>query len=155
MDTTIYNFHTYFYIPSIQKLVFHIPHVQILGKNHCGDSRQTAFKRRESFQGVLCRRDYAESVVASFAYKIQSEYYGVNRSVSIEGITLEHFSALPQTEINSSTKPCPHHAVFHSLLSDDSKKDSTTTTENRKYLIEHVKNKQNNDFNIKYNMGKY
>ena len=39
----------------------------------------------------------------------------------IEGIALENFSALPQTEINSSTKPCPRHEVFHSFLSDDSK----------------------------------
>ena len=42
-----------------------------------------AFKRRELFQDVLCRRDYAERVVASFANKIQSEYYGGNISMSI------------------------------------------------------------------------
>ena len=34
METTIYNFHTSFLIPEIQKLVFHILHVQILGTNH-------------------------------------------------------------------------------------------------------------------------
>ena len=39
METTIYNFRTSFYIPEIQKLAFHIPNVQILGTNHCGDSR--------------------------------------------------------------------------------------------------------------------
>ena len=65
--------------------------------NHCGGSRQTAFKRRKSFQDVLCRHDYDDMVVASFAHQIQSEYYGGNRSVSIEGIVLENFSALPQT----------------------------------------------------------
>ena len=81
--------------------------------NHCGDYRQTEFKRHKSFQYLLCHRDYAERVVASFPHQRQSEYYGVNRYVSIEGIALEHFSALPQTEINSSTKPCPRHAVFH------------------------------------------
>ena len=69
MGTTIYNFHTSFYMTAIQKLEFHIPHVQILGTNHCGDSRQTAFKHRESFQDVLCCRDYAERVVASFPIK--------------------------------------------------------------------------------------
>ena len=69
---TIYNFHTSFYIPEIQKLASYIPHVQILGANHCGDSRRTAFKRRESFQDVLCRHDYAESVVTSFDQQIQS-----------------------------------------------------------------------------------
>ena len=103
--------------------------------NHCGDSCQTAFKLRESFQDVLCRRDYAERVVVSFPHQIQSEYWGGNRSVSIEGIALEHFSTLPHTEINSSTKECPCHAVFHSFLSDDIKQDSSTTTEHRKRLI--------------------
>ena len=39
MKTTISNFHTSFYIPEMQKLAFHIPHVQILGTEHCGDSR--------------------------------------------------------------------------------------------------------------------
>ena len=47
METTISNFHTSFYIPEIQNLVFRIPHVQILGTNHCGDYRRTAFKRRK------------------------------------------------------------------------------------------------------------
>ena len=55
--------------------------------------RRTAFKQRELSQYVLCRRDYAERVVASFAKNIQSEYYGENISVSIEGIALEHFIA--------------------------------------------------------------
>ena len=66
METTIYNFHKSFYIPAIQKLEFHIPHVQILVKNHCGDSFQTAFKRRELFQDMLYRRYYADRAVASF-----------------------------------------------------------------------------------------
>ena len=72
METTISNFHTSILIIEIQKLNFHIPHVQILGTNHCGDSCQTAFKRRESFQDVLCRRDYYERLVTSFSNQIQS-----------------------------------------------------------------------------------
>ena len=44
METTISNFHTSFFIPEIHKLAFHIPHVQILGTKHCGDSRRTSFK---------------------------------------------------------------------------------------------------------------
>ena len=73
METIISNFHTSFYILEIHKLAFCIPHVQILGTNHCGNSHQTAFKCRKSFQDVLCRRDYADSrVVASFPYQIQS-----------------------------------------------------------------------------------
>ena len=49
METTISNFHTSLYIPEIQKLAFHIPHVQIMGTNDCCESRQTAFKRLKSF----------------------------------------------------------------------------------------------------------
>ena len=75
--------------------------------------RRTAFKRRELFQDVLCCRDYFERVVAIFSNQIQSEYYGGNRSVSIEGITLQHFSAAPQADINSSTLSRPRHAIFH------------------------------------------
>ena len=70
METTISNFHTSFYILEIQKLAFHIPHVQILGTNHYGESRRTAFKLRVSFQYVLCCRGYAERVVASFSHQI-------------------------------------------------------------------------------------
>ena len=40
----------------------------------------------------LCCRDYTEKVATSFAHHIQSEYCGVNISVSIEGIVLKHFS---------------------------------------------------------------
>ena len=59
--------------------------------------------------------------------------------MSIEGIALEHFSALPQTETKSSTKSCPRHAVFHPFLSDYSKQDSATTTAHSKRLIEMLK----------------
>ena len=139
METTISDFRTSFYIAAIQKLAFHITHVQILGTNHCGDSRRNVFKRRESFQHLLCCCDYAERVVASFAHQIQSEYYVGNRYVSVEGVTLEHFSALPWIEINSSTKPFPRHAMFHYFLSDDRKQDAATTTSHSKSSIEILK----------------
>ena len=72
METKISNFHTNFFIPEIQKLEFHIPQVQILGTNHCGESRQTAFKRSKSFQYLLCQRHYDERVVAIFSHQIKS-----------------------------------------------------------------------------------
>ena len=103
MNTTISGFHTSFYIPAIQKSVFHLPHVRILGTNHCGETRRTDFKRRDLFQDILCRRDYDERLVESFSNQIQSEYYGVNISMSIAGIALGHFSAVPHKNINSTT----------------------------------------------------
>ena len=92
MHIKIYNFHTSFYITEIQKLAFKIPHVQILSTSYCDDYHQTAFKLRKSFQDMLCCRNYAERLVASFTHKIQSGYYSGNISLSIEGILLEHFS---------------------------------------------------------------
>ena len=71
METTIYDFHNSFYIPSIQKLSFQLPHVCILGTNHCGEIRRRVFKRHELFQNVICRHDYAERAGASFAHQIK------------------------------------------------------------------------------------
>ena len=72
METTISNFHTSLYIPAIKNLAFHLPHVRILDTNHCDEMRHTDFKRRELFQDLLCHRDYAEGIVASFSHQIQS-----------------------------------------------------------------------------------
>ena len=88
---------------------------------------------------MLCPRDYAERVVASFSHRIQSEYYSGNRSLSKEVNALENFNVLPQTGIKSSTKSCPRHAVSHSFLSDDSKQDAATTTAHIKHFIELLK----------------
>ena len=97
METSIADFHTSFYIPEIQHLVFHLPRVRILGTNHCGNTRHEAFKHHIAKQDVLCCRDYSERLIASFAHQIQSEYYGSNISVSVEGIKLEKFSAPTHT----------------------------------------------------------
>ena len=83
METTISDFRTSFYKPVIQKLDFHLPHVHILGTNHCGEMRLKSFKRRELFQDLICCRDYAKRVAASFSNQIQPEYYGGNISMSI------------------------------------------------------------------------
>ena len=113
METKIYGFHTSFYIPAMQRLDFHLTHVRILDTNHCGQLQHTAFKCRELFQDVLCNCDYAERVVASFAHQIQSGCCGGNISVPIEGIALGHFSALPKSDINSTTPSHQRYAVFH------------------------------------------
>ena len=53
----------------------------------------------------------------------------------IEGIALEHFSALPKTDINSTTPSRQSHALFYYFLYDDRKQDNATTTANSKRLI--------------------
>ena len=85
---------------------------------------------------MLCRLDYSERLVASFAHKIQSEYYGGNILVYIEGISLEHFSAMEQKKLSSSSHSCTCHATFHSFLYDHRKKYATTTAAHRRQIIE-------------------
>ena len=60
----------------------------------------------------------------------------------MEGIALEHFSAAPQADINSTAPSRPCHAVFHAFLSDNSKQYAATTTAHGKQLISLIKNKQ-------------
>ena len=62
--------------------------------------------------------------------------------MSIEGIKLEHFSELPQTDMNSTTPSRQHHAVFHSFLSDDTKQDAATNNAHIKHLISLNKEKK-------------
>ena len=49
---------------------------------------------------------------------------------------MEHFSALPHTEINSSIKPYLRHEVFHYFLSDYRTQDAAATTTHINFLIE-------------------
>ena len=62
--------------------------------------------------------------------------------MSIEVISLETFSSLQKTDINSTTPSRQRHAVFHSFLSVDSKQDYATTTTHNKRLICLLKDKK-------------
>ena len=61
--------------------------------------------------------------------------------MSIEGISLEHFSAGTKTDINSTTPSRQRHALLH-FLSDDSKQDAVTTTAHSKRFISFLKDKK-------------
>ena len=75
MEIYIDDFHTSLYIPEIQNLELHLPHVRILGTNNCGNTRREAFKHCSTKQYLLCHRDYSQRVVASFAHQIH--YYRI------------------------------------------------------------------------------
>ena len=70
METSISYFHASFYIPLVQKVEFHLPHICILGTHHCDNTRHEASKCCRAFQDVLCSRDYFNKVVSSFAQQI-------------------------------------------------------------------------------------
>ena len=55
---------------------------------------------------------------------------------------MEHFSAAPQADINSTTPSHPYNLVFNSFLSNYSKHDAANTTAHSKRLISLLKNKK-------------
>ena len=91
---------------------------------------------------MLCYCEYAEKVVAGFSHQINSEYYGFNPFVSIEGIVLIHFSATPLTETEETIQARTRHAVFCYFFSDESKQDSATTIAHSKRTIELLKQRK-------------
>ena len=116
METYIDYFQTSFYIPAIQKLEFHLLHVQILGTHRCKNTGSETFTHHRLFQYLLCCCDYAERVVASFAHHTQYKLYGGNLYVSIEGIALEQFSAITHLEMELIPKSHTRHAMFNSFF---------------------------------------
>ena len=100
IETSILKFHNKYYITSIKKLAFHLPHVRIIGTHNCGKECHEEFKLRSKQHDVLCRSDYEDHIVSIFAHQIKSESCGGNRSVSIEGIELENFSASNQASLS-------------------------------------------------------
>ena len=81
-------------------------------------------------------------MVAVFENQIQSEYYGGNIFVYIEGITLEHFRCLQYISTFLEPVNSCHRVLFQSLFSHDRKQDSATTSAHCKLIIEMLKNEQ-------------
>ena len=73
----------------------------------------------------------------------------------MEGTKSEHFSAVPKTDINSTTPSRQRHGAFHSFLSGDRKQDSSTTTANRKRFISLTKDKKVLTKSLIYNIRKH
>ena len=75
-------------------------------------------------------------MIDSFENQILSEYYGDNRSLSIEGVKLEQYKQVQQTQIGCEEGKPTRHDVFKSCLSDDSNQLSVTITSHIKHPIE-------------------
>ena len=59
MDTSIVEFNQQFCIPAIHKFALHLAHVNIIGTNNCGNSRQESFQEHAAFRDVLCCQFYS------------------------------------------------------------------------------------------------
>jgi hypothetical protein len=116
-----------FYLPVLEKFAYHLPYVKILSKNGCGASRKQAFLNLPL--SVYSHRDYAERLSAVFNDQAQSDHFGNDRSLSIEGCSIE---------MHSPEEGCGTTMEFHSHFSDDSKQDAASTHANMETLIKHL-----------------
>jgi hypothetical protein len=130
------------YLPALEKYAYHVPHVQILGKNYCGELRQERFRRNPGW--VKTKRDYAERLSAKFNMEIQSDHFGNGRSLSIEGSSVEFFS-WEDVERYVASFENPQEVLegleagigmeFHSHFSDKSRQDAATTSAHMTVLM--------------------
>ena len=138
-ETYIADLSTRFYITEIKNLEFHLPHVRILGTNHCGNTWREELKCCSAKKDVLCNSYYSERVVDSFAHQINSEYYGINIYMCL--LKALHWSTLVHQHIKKQQEQQKHaHTMLFSFIFFDNRKhDSATTNLHRKYIIELLK----------------
>jgi hypothetical protein len=128
-----------FYLPGLEKLAYHLPHVIILSKNHCGAMRRLIFVR-----SIKTHRNYAERLLAIFDLEIQSSHFGNGRSLSMEGSSVETYLK-EEIDLYESgqilTSAVTRKLEFHSHFSDCSRQDSSTTHEHMSALFRHLMEK--------------
>jgi hypothetical protein len=112
-----------FYIPVLEKFAHHLPYAKILSKNGCSASRKEAFKQLPF--SVYSHHDYAEPLLAIFNNQAQSNHFGNDCILSIEGCSVKLHS--PEEGVETTME-------FHSHFSDGLKQDaaSTHTNNNRR-----------------------
>ena len=88
MECSINEFHDKVYLPILRKYKYHLALVIILSRNYCKKIRNEAFINHDNW--FLSERDYAERLIKELDGEIQSEHFGDNASLSIEGCTLQY-----------------------------------------------------------------
>ena len=118
-------FHKNTYIPMLKQYRYHIALVSILSKNHCKKFRYESFKRNLNW--FFSERDYAERLTKQLDGEIQSDHFGDNPTLSIEGCTIQYHK---NVELHNESDD-PNMLLFdlHSHFSDYSKQDASTTFE--------------------------
>jgi hypothetical protein len=120
-----------YYLPSIMQYKFHLPHVIILSKLHCGAMRQVQFETVPySFKTI---RDYAERVKPELNFEAQLDKFGNPRDLSLEGSSVSSYSGASLQQFHEKTitkEELTRKKVFMSHLSDKSEQDAGTTYNN-------------------------
>ena len=77
-----------YYLPALEKFLYHIFYVQILSKNICGKMRSETYLYIPG--DILSVRDYAELLSTNFNLEVQSDHFGNGKSLSTEGNNLQY-----------------------------------------------------------------
>ena len=125
VETSIHKFHNDVYIPMLKRYRYHIALVNILSKHHCKKMRFETFCKRNNW--MFSERDYAERLVKQLDGEIQSDHFGDNATLSIEGCTLQYHK--PISPDDGEEKDSIIAFDFHSHFADFSKQDAATTFE--------------------------
>jgi hypothetical protein len=138
LERTIGTFFSDHYLPTLERYAYHLPHVSILSKNHSAKMRQEMFQRLP--WSVLTRRDYADRLTAKFNLEAQSDHFGNDRDLSIEGSAVEFHtvSSLEEYQQSLDFSKLEQRKEMHSHFSDNSKQDAPTTYEHMEVLVNHL-----------------
>ena len=122
MNLPIDKFITDYYLPMLEKLCYHLPHVIILSKHHCGEMRRTAILCNN--HDLFTRRDYADRLVAAFELEIQSGHFGDNVTLSMEGCSVEFHKGDGEIKMH-----------FHFHFADKSPQNANSTNAHMEVMI--------------------
>ena len=127
-ETSIKVFHEKYYSSAMAKLSHHLPHVKILGTNETGDTRRKALHSRGHLGDIGVKKDFVEKFLEAGGVQIQSEHWGENRMLSMEGVTVEGYKCKDEVRDTSTTN------VFHSYLSENGKQDAADSASHMMHL---------------------
>lgn len=118
------------YEKQMKKMLYHKAHVKLLGKMHMLRHRQ---KEAALLDAVEFQRDHAEKYTpAAPNGQIQSEYYGQDVSISMEGAATK-FKPLPTN--NEGVDSTQRRLEFYSHISNDKRQNGNTVYENIRYTL--------------------
>ena len=132
MQSNISSFHKDVYVPALNKYKYNIFLVSIMSKNYCKRMRYEAFESNE--QCLFTERDYAERLVKELDGEIQSDHFGDNETLSIEGCTIQYHKKVDNS--NQDTAELKYCLDFHSHFADFSKQDAATSFEHSCSMID-------------------
>ena len=133
INTSISMFHKNVYLPYLRKYKYHSALVTLLSKNYCKKMRTESFQKNTNW--LISEMDYAERLAKQLDGEIQSDHFGDNATLSIEGCTLQYHEKL-----SNYRRPAQRSKIyldFHSHFADYSRQDAATTFEHISCMFEH------------------